>query len=875
RRLNRHCTHALEAAAGVCMSRGHYEVTVEHLLAQLVQDGNADIHLILFHYNIDRGRVDAALQRHLEVQRSGNAGRPVFSPLLMTWINDAWTVGSVEQQATAVRSGALFTALLLTPSSYTSSGYVDLLEEIPRDEVRKKLPTICAGSSEEEERAVGSVGEKAPKAQGSHSRGTDTALGKFTLDFTAQAKAGELDPVIGREVEIRQCIDILARRRKNNPIIVGEAGVGKTALVEGIAQRVVAKEVPIQLQNVDILSLDLGLLQAGAGVKGEFENRLKSVIEEVQGSAKPIVLFIDEAHTLIGAGGPQGGGDAANLLKPALARGDLRTLAATTWSEYKKYFEKDPALSRRFQVVKCDEPDEETAVAMMRGLAPHYEEDHKVRITDEAVVATVELSNRYISGRQLPDKSVDLLDTCAARVSIAKEAKPPALQDLERKIQILGREHTALLRERDEGEEGHERRIQGLEAELEACEQESVVLLTEWEDQRKLVRRIEGLRTVVRGEVAPDAAATEPEEAPGEDGEKASGDDVEGEEPQGEGAVNETLPSDPDEARDQLDVAQDKLAALQKEKLLVPVDVTSDLVAAVVSDWTGIPAGKMVKDEAETLMALDDKLRERIKGQDSALRAIAESIRSSKLGLGQPETPIGVFMLVGPSGVGKTETGLALADLLFGGERFVVTINMSEFQEKHTVSRLIGSPPGYVGYGEGGVLTEGVRQRPYTVVLLDEVEKADPEVMNLFYQVFDKGRLSDGEGRVIDFRNTVVLMTSNLGSEMRTQMCMTVPPPKKKTVVDALRPVLSKHFKPALFARMTMVPYYPLSGDAMRQIVDLKMAGLVKRVRDTHAIDLQVTDDVANQIVERCSEVETGARNIDHIVTKTILPLLS
>jgi len=856
RTLNRHCTQALEASAGVCVSRGHYEVTVEHLLSQLLVDPNADLYLILRHYGVDQGKVEAALQRHLEAQRSGNAGRPVLSPLMLTWLQDAWLLGSTEHRLTATRSGVLLLALLLSPHSYTSGAYIDLLDEIPRDALRRELLSIIAGSMETEEQRPAAIGaaDGVPAATGTHSRGPETALGRFTIDFTAQARAGELDPVVGREAEIRQCIDILARRRKNNPIIVGEAGVGKTALVEGIAQRVVDGAVPPQLANVDILGLDLGLLQAGAGVKGEFENRLKSVIEETKGSPKPIILFIDEAHTMIGAGGPAGGSDAANLLKPSLARGELRTLAATTWSEYKKYFEKDPALTRRFQLVKVDEPSEEGCTAMMRGLAPHYEESHRIRIRDDAVVAAVQLSNRYISGRQLPDKAVDLIDTCAARVSIAQGARPPALMDLDHTMQILEREAAALARELDEGctlEPGQMERVQ---ARLEEVREQRGELEQRWQVELAAVQKVqEMVRRLGR--------------AKGEEAEAAELERGEGV----EDAPPETEPATPEALRE----AQGELATLQETGALVPLDVTRELVAGVVSDWTGIPVGKMVQDEASTLLELENRLGERIKGQNYALKQIAENIRAAKMGLGNPRAPIGVFLLVGPSGVGKTETGRVLADLLFGGERFMVSINMSEFQEKHTVSRLIGSPPGYVGYGEGGVLTEAVRQRPYSAVMLDEVEKADPEVMNLFYQVFDKGELSDGEGRVIDFRNTVIMLTSNLGAELMTEMCMRPPPPTRKQVMDAVRPLLVKHFKAALLARMTVIPYFPLSADAMRQIVDLKLDALRQRVRGAHRVELEVTGQVAEQIVARCAEVETGARNIDHILSRTLLPLMS
>jgi len=876
RTLNTHCTKCLEAAAGTCVARGHYEVTVEHVLAQLLVDPNADIYLILRHHGVDQGRLDAALQRQLEAQRTGNTGRPVLSPLLLTWLQDAWMLASTELKQLATRSGALLAALVASPHSYTSGAYLDLLTELHAEQLRRELPTLTAGSVEDDQPRVGATPVSGPAAAGPHSRGLQTALGRFTNDFTAQARAGELDPVVGRETEIRQCIDILARRRKNNPIIVGEAGTGKTALVEGIAQRVVQGAVPSQLAGVDILGLDLGLLQAGAGVKGEFENRLKSVIEEVKSSPTPIILFIDEAHTIIGAGGPAGGSDAANLLKPSLARGELRTLAATTWSEYKKYFEKDPALTRRFQLVKVDEPSEDNCIAMMRGLAPHYEKDHGIRIRDDAVVAAVQLSNRYISGRQLPDKAVDLIDTCAARVSIGQESKPAILQDLEHSIQVLEREEVALLRERDEGYLQDRGQLQRVGEDLEATRTQQVEIERRWLEQQQVLRQLLELRDRL-SDPGQDEAEEQLPQTPPADGAQPPQDSAGAQPPDSAGAepTPDPTPLSPEQLQTELLDKQRELEQLQQEGDLVHLDVTKDLVASVVSDWTGIPVGKMVQDEAATLLQLEQRIAERIKGQDYALKQIAESIRSAKMGLGNPRAPIGVFLLVGPSGVGKTETGRVLADMLFGGERFMVSINMSEFQEKHTVSRLIGSPPGYVGYGEGGVLTEAVRQRPYSAVMLDEVEKADPEVMNLFYQVFDKGELSDGEGRVIDFRNTVLLLTSNLGSELMTQMCMQPPPPTRKQVMDAIRPLLVQHFKAALLARMTVIPYFPLSANAMREIVDLKLGLLRERMQQTHRITLEISDTVAEQITMRCSEVETGARNIDHIMSRTLLPLLS
>ncbi|MCA9665253.1 MAG: type VI secretion system ATPase TssH [Myxococcales bacterium] len=897
--LNAHCTRALETAAGNCVARGHYEVTVEHLMVQLLADPNADLHLTLLHFNVDKGAVEAALQRHLESLRSGNTGRPVFSPMLLNLLRDGWLLVSTEHRAPALRSAALLAALLLASHNYTTGAWVDLLDGVTPETLRKNLVNINAGSVEAEAgRALGGAGASsgdAARPSGPHSRGPETALGRFTIDFTAQARGGDLDPVIGREHEIRQCIDILARRRKNNPIIVGEAGVGKTALVEGIAQRIAAGEVPERLAGIDILGLDMGLLQAGAGVKGEFENRLKGVIEEVNASPTPIILFIDEAHTMIGAGGPQGGSDAANLLKPALARGELRTLAATTWSEYKKYFEKDPALTRRFQLVKVDEPSEENATAMMRGLSPNYERTHAVRIRDDAVVAAVEMSARYISGRQLPDKAIDLLDTCAARVAIAQDAKPAQLSDLERRVQILGRERSALEREVNEAGDHPSvdeirTRLGAIDELLQKANDDRTSLETRWREQRDLVKQIAMLRQQVANIIDGDEAQGDGDAAQGDGDEAAS--DAKAAAPDaaaapapaaaaaGEAGAEDAAPEptreDLPRLRSEIIEAQAKLDAMHKDdELLVPVDVTVELVASVVSDWTGIPVGKMVEDEAATLMELEQRLHDRIRGQDYALQMIGEVLRGSKLGLANPESPLGVFLLVGPSGVGKTETARVLADLLFGGERFMVTINMSEFQEKHTVSRLIGSPPGYVGYGEGGVLTEAVRQRPYSSVVLDEVEKADPEVMNLFYQVFDKGQLSDGEGRVIDFRNTVLMMTSNLGSDLMMDMISKTPGLKRSDVLAAMRPILSKHFKPALLARMTIVPYFPLGPSAMREIVDLKLAQLVDRVHGAHRIALALDEAVPEQIVARCSEVETGARNIDHILRRTLMPLIS
>ena len=889
RRLNPLCRSALEAAAGLCMSRGHYEVNLEHLMSHLVQETNADVQLALNYFGIDPGRVDKQLNRHLESERSGNKGRPVFSRHLLSWFQDSLLLATADYNWRTIRSGALFTTLVLSPHTYTAGAWTDLLTSISKEKLRLQLPNVVDGSKETEQAALSATDSaEAPGTSGPHSRGPETALGRFTIDFTAQARSGDSDPVVGREMEIRQCIDILCRRRKNNPIIVGEAGVGKTALVEGLAQKVIAGALPTKLQGVEILGLDMGLLQAGAGVKGEFENRLKSVIEEVKGSPTPIIIFIDEAHTMIGAGGAAGGGDAANLLKPALARGELRTVAATTWSEYKKYFEKDPALSRRFQLIKVDEPSVEVGIEMMRGIAPNFEKSHNVQIRNDAVEASVELSARYITGRQLPDKSVDLIDTCSARVAVAQGAKPPVLQDLEYEIMLLERHRKKLVGEEAEGVEVEEGVLESVVSKLATVQVEADAVESRWRVELEAAEKVMALREKIRAVLA----AAEPQEAPeaGEGAEEAPAEEAPAEEKPAEEKPAEDAEEKPaedaedaeeitesvEELKVQLNKALEELAELQKDEVLVPVDVTYDLVAAVVADWTGIPIGKMVENEAATLQAFEELIGARIKGQGYALQQLGEVIRGSKMGLGNPDAPIGVFLMVGPSGVGKTETGLAIAEMLFGGERFMVAVNMSEFQEKHTVSRLIGSPPGYVGYGEGGVLTEAVRQRPYSAVMLDETEKADPEVMNLFYQVFDKGQLSDGEGREINFKNTIMLMTSNLGSDVMTAMCADPENiPDVETIVEAIRPILSNHFKPALLARMTIVPFLPLAPDAMREIVQLKLGKLVDRMMDSHKISLTIGDTVIDQITQRCTEVETGARNIDHIMNKSLLPLLS
>jgi len=834
-RLNSYCTRCLEAAAGLCVTRTHYEVTVEHLFAKLLEEPQSDLPLILRQFDIDSGRVIKTVEQSLEEFKTGNAAKPVFSPLLMEWFQEAWLVGSVDLGENLIRSGALILAFLNRSAQFATGSYVDLLNTISRDALMAQFWDILKGSVEKPSKRVDMAEEEGVPSDA-------TALGRFCDDFTRKARAGEIDPVFGRDREIRQMVDILARRRKNNPIVVGEAGVGKTAVVEGLALRIVEGDVPELLRDVSILGLDMGLLQAGAGMKGEFENRLKSVINEIKASEKPIILFIDEAHTLIGAGGSAGMSDAANLLKPALARGELRTVAATTWSEYKKYFEKDAALARRFQLVKLDEPSEETAVLILRGLKSKYEDAHHVVVRDDAIQAAAELSSRYISGRQLPDKAVDLLDTSAARVKVLLTAKPDVVEDKERTIQALEREKRALERDDLHGMDIDENRQKEIEAELERLNKELTGLEERWVKEQGLARKIIELR-----EKLYQIRSREPAESDEDD----------------------------NEIKAQVAQAVSELEIIQGDFPLVRTEVDPDVVSKVVSDWTGIPLGKVMRDEAQNIITMEENLKQRIKGQDEALGIISEVIKSAKAGIKDPNQPLGVFLLAGPSGVGKTETGLALADLLFGGENFMVTINMSEFQEKHTVSRLIGSPPGYVGYGEGGVLTEAVRQRPYSVVLLDEVEKGHLEVMNLFYQVFDKGMLSDGEGRLIDFKNTVIFLTSNLATDVITEMCSGDEIPSFETITAAVRPILSNHFKPALLARMTVIPYVTLGSDILKDIVSLKMDKLVKRLDETHKMKLSYSQDIVQQIASRCTEVETGARNIDYIMTGSIMPRMS
>ena len=832
RKLTPTATRALEAAVGRAAGAGAQEIVVEHLLAQLLAPDEGDVARIFHNWNVDRKKLEQRVERELQRMKTGNPGRPVISENVFNWIEEAWLLASVELGATTLRTGHLLLQLVAKPERYTGELYPEL-EAFKLDDVKADLEVVLAPSPESIEAAPIAVPGAAPGAPGAAG---GEALARFCQNFTQRAREGKIDPIFGRHREIRQMIDILARRRKNNPIIVGEPGVGKSALVEGLARAIAEKDVPEALANVDLLGLDLGLLQAGAGVRGEFENRLKAVISEVKASPKPIILFIDEAHTLIGAGGSAGGSDAANLLKPALARGELRTIAATTWSEYKKYFEKDAALERRFQPVKLDEPGEADAVLMLRGLRPLYENAHGVTIRDEAVVAAVQLSTRYLSGRQLPDKAVDLLDTAAARVKTALASKPEAVVALELEIAGLERELEATRRDVAEGHPS----TGAARAEAEAA-----------------VAKIEGAMAAAKDRLAVLRARFEAERAAAEKVRAARKAAASG------------------GAREAVDAAVADLDKARGEEPLVSPDVDADAVSRVVAAWTGVPVTKMRSDQLKAALELDQRLTERVRGQPEAVRTVAEVVRISFAGIRNPGTPVGVLLFVGPSGVGKTETAIALAEALYGGERFMTTLAMSEFQEKHTVSRLIGSPPGYVGYGEGGRLTEAVRHRPYSVVLLDEAEKADLEVMNLFYQVFDKGSLTDGEGREVDFKNTLMILTSNLASDVVMSLFEGDKRPTADEVTKAIRPILSRHFKPALLARMTIVPFAPLPKEVLREIVEMKLAQLTRRLEASHRIAASFAPQLVDSLVGKCTEAETGARNVEHVIRGTLMPTLS
>ncbi|MGX9783000.1 type VI secretion system ATPase TssH [Janthinobacterium lividum] len=842
-KLNDTSRTAATRAAGICVGLGQYEVDLEHLFLALLEQPASDFALIARHSGISVSMLEADLQAEVVRLQTGNARTPVFSPRLPKLFENAWLIASLDVQAgrqASIRSAHLLQALLTDPElaqlAYRGS---KLFNKFKLDDLKHNLDKITQGSQEAAgapaaDGEAGEGGDPVGELEGRAAASKTPALDQFTTNLTARARDGKVDPVIGRDAEIRQAIDILMRRRQNNPILTGEAGVGKTAVVEGLALRIAQDDVPDVLKGVEIHTLDMGLLQAGASVKGEFENRLKNVIDEVKKSPHAIILFIDEAHTMIGAGGTAGQNDAANLLKPALARGELRTIAATTWGEYKKYFEKDAALARRFQVVKIEEPSEELACAMLRGMAPLMEKHFNVRIYDEAITEAVRLSHRYIMGRQLPDKAISVLDTACAKVALGQNATPALLENLVKKLDRIDAEVATLEREEKSGG-NHPVRLKDLRAQRSAAAGEHAALAARWENEKTLTGKVKAAREEL------ESAGAKP---------------------------------DASQAGDLQALLKD-LRALQGETPMVPVQVDGHVVAEIVAGWTGIPLGKMVKDEIRTVLKLKNMLEERVLGQSHAIEAVAQRVRTSRANLDDPNKPKGVFLFVGPSGVGKTETALALADVLYGGERKLITINMSEYQEAHSVSGLKGSPPGYVGYGEGGVLTEAVRRNPYSVVLLDEVEKAHPDVLELFFQVFDKGVMEDAEGREIDFKNTIIILTSNVGSSILMQACLNVAAadlPTPEQLEEKIRPQLVKTFKPAFLGRLKVIPFYPISDDVLVNIIGLKLGKIAQRIAANHKAEFSHDEALVEAVLARCTEVDSGARNVDNILNGTVLP---
>jgi type VI secretion system protein VasG len=859
-----------ESATIFCKTRGNPSVEIVHFLTQVLQLQDTDVHRIIRHFSIDPARLAADITAALDKLPRGSSSGIEFSHRLLNSMKAAWMYSSLLFASGQIRTGHWIIGLLKDESLETVlPGLSREFAKLKVDELIDGFSKICGGSVEDslgssEAAAAGAAPGEASGAIPPAQMGKQEALKRFTVDLTDKARKGEIDPIVGRDDEIRQVVDILMRRRQNNPILTGEAGVGKTAVVEGFALRIAAGDVPPMLKNVALRTLDLGLLQAGASMKGEFEERLRSVIEEVQASPTPIILFIDEAHQLIGAGGAAGQNDAANLLKPALARGTLKTIAATTAAEYRKYFEKDPALTRRFQVVKVDEPTEAKALLMLRGMASTLEKHHKVQLLDEALEAAVRLSHRYIPARQLPDKAVSLLDTSCARVAIGQHAVPAEVDDTRRRIQALETELGIIDRETAIGVE-HTPRRRDLLARLDEERAKLVTLEQHWNDERQLVEQILSLRARLRGGAAPVEGTGSRDEAAAAAAKAAA-------------APPTPALTDAERAAvlTELKSLQGKLTEMQGDTPLILPSVDSNAVAAVVADWTGIPVGRMVKNEVESVLKLAETLNKRIIGQRHALDAIAKRIQTSRAGLDNPNKPIGVFMLAGTSGVGKTETALALAESLYGGENNVITINMSEFQEAHKVSTLMGSPPGYVGYGEGGVLTEAVRRRPYSVVLLDEIEKAHGDVHEIFFQVFDKGWMKDSEGRDINFRNTIILLTTNAGSDLIMNMCKDpelLPDPD--SIAKALREPLLKVFPAALLGRVVTIPYYPLTDDMLKSIIRLQLGRIEKRVKQNQKIPFTYDDSVVELIVSRCTERESGGRTVDAILTHTLLPTVS
>lgn len=854
-RLNEPCRNALEGAAGLCLARTHYNVEIEHWLLKLMEIPDSDLLAILEKFEVDLGKLAQDLNRELDRIKAGNTRAPALSPTVVDVAKNAWMLASVEYGHGVATSAHILTALMLDDSlRRTTEASSGELKKIQPESLREVTRAIVGTTSESSSTAIGDTTSSADNNQpGAPSK--TPSLDKFTVNLTEEAKQGKIDAVLGRDEEIRQIIDILIRRRQNNPILTGEAGVGKTAVVEGFALRIASGDVPDPLKDVCVRTLDLGLLQAGASVKGEFENRLKSVISEVKASPQPIIMFIDEAHTLIGAGGKEGQGDAANLLKPALARGELKTIAATTWAEYKKYFERDPALTRRFQVVKIEEPDENKAINMMRAISEMLQNHHGVRIMDEAIVDSVRLSSRYITARQLPDKSVSLLDTACARVALSQSATPAAIEDTRRNIDQCQSNIKSL--ERENAMLGTcEERINTLRSELLEHEKHLKQQEAQWDKEKEIVDQIHQLQAQIENDFQAKSLSAAAVQHTGES----------------------DLLSDSERTsiKTNLQNLMEKLTEIQGEEPMIQVNVGSQAIAEVVANWTGIPVGRMVSDEITSIMNLQDTLGERVIGQPHALNAIAENIRTARAGLTDPRKPIGVFFMVGSSGVGKTETALALAEVLYGGEQNITTINMSEFKEEHKVSMLLGSPPGYVGYGEGGVLTEAVRRKPYSVLLLDEMEKAHPGVQDIFYNLFDKGTIKDGEGRDIDFRNTVIIMTSNAGEEHIRAMCaQSEDLPDPEVLLDNFRPQLLRYFKPAFLGRTNVIPYYPLSDEDLMKICKINMNRIKKRVKEHYNAEFSYHDDVMLHIVARSQEVDTGARNIENILTRTMLPELA
>jgi type VI secretion system protein VasG len=862
-KLNSLAYKATEGATVFCKMRGNPYVELVHWVHQILNAPDSDLHRIIAKFGIDQSRLAADLMAALDKLPRGATSISDFSPHLEEAVERGWVYASLLFNDSQVRSGYLAIGILKTPSlRHVFTGMSPQFGKINVEELSDTFAPTVAGSPEDSlSSQAGQVGGgiapgEASGAMAPASMGKQEALNRFSTDLTEKARKGEIDPIVGRDEETRQIVDILMRRRQNNPILTGEAGVGKTAVVEGFALRIASGDVPPALKDVVLRTLDLGLLQAGASMKGEFENRLRQVIDEVQASPKPIILFIDEAHTLIGAGGSAGQGDAANLLKPALARGTLRTIAATTWGEYKKYFEKDPALTRRFQVIKVEEPSEERAVLMIRGLSPILEKHHKVDVLDEALVAAAQLSHRYIPARQLPDKAVSLIDTACARVAISQHATPPEVEDSRRRLSALQTELDILDRESAVGID-HETRRAEIAGKLEEENSSLKRLDTHWQQEKETVEKILNLRGKLRSPFSSNGAGQTTATAEGQ-----------GKEPGESGEKPQLLAT--------LRALEKELVTLQGESPLVFPSVDEQAVASVVADWTGIPVGRMVKNEIQAVLSLADNLEKRVIGQRHALEAISRRIQTSRAQLDNPGKPIGVFLLAGPSGVGKTETALALAETIYGGESNLITINMSEFQEAHTVSTLKGAPPGYVGYGEGGVLTEAVRRRPYSVVLLDEVEKAHPDVHEIFFQVFDKGMMEDGEGRLINFKNTIILLTTNVGTDLIVNLCKDPElKPDVEGMTKALRQPMLKVFPAALLGRLTVVPYYPLSNAMLKSIIRLQLERIRQRIATNHEAALIYDDAVVDLIATRCTELESGGRMIDAILTQTLLPEIS